>query len=120
MMLALFRPGPMENIPQFLHNRANRKNIHYICEDIKPILEETYGIILYQEQIMAIARKMAGFSYGKADVLRKAMSKKKESELESLSADFINGCKNNGYSEKLANDIYSLIMKFANYGFNIS
>ena len=120
MMLALFRPGPMENIPQFLHNRANRKNIHYICEDIKPILEETYGIILYQEQIMAIARKMAGFSYGKADVLRKAMSKKKESELESLSADFINGCKNNGYSEKLANDIYSLIMKFANYGFNKS
>ncbi|MGN1405645.1 MAG: DNA polymerase III subunit alpha [Erysipelotrichaceae bacterium] len=120
MMLALFRPGPMENIPEFLKNRADKRNIHYICEDIKPILEETYGIILYQEQIMAIARKMAGFSYGRADVLRKAMSKKKESELKSLSADFIAGCINNGYSEKLANDIYSLIMKFANYGFNKS
>ena len=120
MMLALFRPGPMENIDSFLYNRANKSLIKYPNKAIKPILEETYGIILYQEQIMAIARIMANFSYGKADLLRKAMSKKKLNELESLSKDFIDGCINNGYSLKEANDIYNLILKFANYGFNKS
>ena len=120
MMLALFRPGPMENIDSFLYNRANKSQIKYPNRAIKPILEETYGIILYQEQIMAIARIMANFSYGKADILRKAMSKKKLAELESLSKDFIDGCVNNGYSLKEAQDIYNLILKFANYGFNKS
>ena len=120
MMLALFRPGPMENIDSFLYNRANKSLIKYPNKAIKPILEETYGIILYQEQIMAIARIMANFSYGKADLLRKAMSKKKLNELESLSKDFIDGCINNGYYLKEANDIYNLILKFAIYGFNKS
>jgi len=120
MTIALFRPGPMENIPLFLENRKHPEKVNYIHQDLEPILKETYGIIVYQEQIMSIARKMAGFTYGKADVLRKAMSKKKASELEKLYPDFINGCLNNGYSKNIAEEIYELIMKFANYGFNKS
>ena len=120
MCIALFRPGPMKNIPIFLENRANPQDVHYYHEDLREILSETYGIIVYQEQIINIARKMAGFTYGKADILRKAMSKKKQSELEKLTPDFINGCINNGYDRKLAEDVYGLIMEFANYGFNKS
>ena len=116
--IALIRPGPMKNIPEYLKNRANPSKIEYLHPSIKPILQETYGIIIYQEQIMNIARKMASFSYGKADILRKAMSKKKLEELESLHLDFINGCLQNGYSTQVAEKIYDLILEFANYGFN--
>ncbi len=118
--IALFRPGPMENIPLFLKNRRNPDNIHYLHSDLIPILKDTSGIIIYQEQIMTIARKMASFSYGKADIMRRAMSKKKYDELSGLETEFIAGCLKNGYSEKLAKDVYALIMKFANYGFNKS
>ncbi|MBR3227671.1 MAG: DNA polymerase III subunit alpha, partial [Erysipelotrichaceae bacterium] len=120
MMIALFRPGPMENIPQFLENRAHPNNITYLVPALMPILEETYGIIVYQEQIMTIARVLAGFTYGKADILRKAMSKKKASELEGLKSDFISGCIANGYEKSVAVSIYELVLKFANYGFNKS
>ena len=120
MMIALFRPGPMENISLFLNNRACKEKINYLTKELEPILKETYGIIVYQEQIMSIARKLAGFSYGKADVLRRAMSKKKVKELEKLKPEFINGCLKKGYNEKLANEIYDLILRFANYGFNKS
>lgn len=120
MMIALFRPGPMENIPEFLNNRANPSRIKYLVPELKPILEDTYGIIIYQEQIMSIARTLAGFTYGKADILRRAMSKKKLSELTKLEDDFINGCISNGYSKEIANNLYALILKFANYGFNKS
>lgn len=120
MCIALFRPGPMKNIPMFLENRANPQKVKYYHDDLKEILQETYGVIVYQEQIINIARKMAGFTYGKADILRKAMSKKKQSELEKLEPDFINGCINKGYDKKLAEDVYALIMEFANYGFNKS
>lgn len=120
LTIALFRPGPMENIPVYLYNRAHPDEIVYLHEDLKPILASTSGIIVYQEQIMAIARKMAGFSYGKADILRKAMSKKKLSELAKLEDDFILGCVKKGYQEELAKRIYDLILKFANYGFNKS
>ena len=120
MMIALFRPGPMENIPEFLANRENPSRINYLTDKLKPILDETYGIIVYQEQIMTIARVLAGFSYGKADLLRRAMSKKKLKELEKLEPDFINGCLRNGYSRETANSVYNLILKFANYGFNKS
>ena len=120
MMIALFRPGPMENIPLFLDNREHKDAVTYIHPDLEPILKETYGIIVYQEQIMSIARKMAGFTYGKADILRKAMSKKKASELEKLYPDFINGCIKNGYSKEVSESVYALILKFANYGFNKS
>ena len=118
--IALFRPGPMENIPTFLANRANPDKISYIHPDLKPILEDTYGIIVYQEQIMSIARIMAGFTLGKADILRKAMSKKKSAELEKLYPDFIQGCLARGYSKDVSEKVYELIMKFANYGFNKS
>ena len=120
MTIALFRPGPMKNIPQFLENREHPENIKYIHPSLKPILEETYGIIVYQEQIIQIARVMANFTYGKADILRKAMSKKKMAELEKLHPDFINGCINNGYDKNLAQNVYDLILEFANYGFNKS
>lgn len=120
MTIALFRPGPMKNIPIFLENRANPEKVKYIHPNLKPILEETYGIIVYQEQIINIARVMAGFTYGKADILRKAMSKKKLEELNKLSADFIEGCINNGYSREIAEEVYNLILEFANYGFNKS
>lgn len=120
MTIALFRPGPMKNIPVFLDNRAHPEKIVYLHENLKPILQETYGIIVYQEQIINIARVMAGFTYGKADILRKAMSKKKVSELESLYSDFMNGCIKNGYKKDLAQQVYDLILEFANYGFNKS
>ena len=120
MTIALFRPGPMKNIPQFLENRAHPETIKYLHPSLKPILEETYGIIVYQEQIIQIARVMAGFTYGKADILRKAMSKKKMVELEKLYPDFINGCIKNGYEQNLAQNVYDLILEFANYGFNKS
>lgn len=120
MMIALFRPGPMENIPAFLENRAHRDRIKYLTKELEPILKETYGIIVYQEQIMSIARKLANFSYGKADVLRRAMSKKKAKELEKLKPEFIDGCLKNGYDISLANELYELILRFANYGFNKS
>ena len=120
MTIALYRPGPMKNIPQFLANRAHPEHIRYIHPDLKGILEETYGIIVYQEQIINIARVMAGFSYGKADILRKAMSKKKLSELEKLEPEFINGCIAKGYPQKTAREVYDLILEFANYGFNKS
>ena len=120
IMIALFRPGPMENIPQFLSNRSNPSNIKYLSKDLEPILKDTYGIIVYQEQIMTIARKFAGFSYGKADILRRAMSKKKMDQLVGLQNEFIEGCVKNGYDKNLAITIYELILKFANYGFNKS
>lgn len=120
MTIALFRPGPMKNIPLFLENRANPGKVVYLHQSLKAILEDTYGIIVYQEQIMDIARTMAGFSYGKADILRKAMSKKKAKELERLHPDFIDGCLKNGYTKELSEKVYDLIMEFANYGFNKS
>ena len=118
--IALYRPGPMVNIPSFLENRAHPETIDYLHPDLRPILEETYGIIVYQEQILSIARKMAGFSYGKADILRKAMSKKKADQLAELHDDFCNGCMARGYSKELSEQVYAYIQRFADYGFNKS
>lgn len=116
--IALFRPGPMENIPAYLENRKNPLEIQYDHEDLIPILKDTYGIIIYQEQILQIAKLMAGFSLGKADILRKAMSKKKLSDLKSLQSEFILGATQKGYGKDVAQKVYDLILKFANYGFN--
>ena len=116
--VALFRPGPMSNIPHYVARKNKKEKITYIHEDLKDILEDTYGIIIYQEQIMQIASKMAGFTYGEADVLRRAMSKKKEDVLLAQKDKFIKGSINKGYDEKIANEVYELILKFANYGFN--
>ncbi|MGM9969149.1 MAG: DNA polymerase III subunit alpha [Anaeroplasma sp.] len=118
-VLALYRPGPMDNIDEFI-KRKHGENFEYIHPDLKPILEETYGIIVYQEQIMKIAQVFAGFSLGEADVLRRAVSKKKASLLQELSNDFIKKSMQKGYSYDVAERIYDLIFKFANYGFNKS
>lgn len=118
--IALYRPGPMENISLYLENRAHSDQIVYDHEDLIPILKDTYGIILYQEQIMQIAQKMAGFSLAKADILRKAMSKKKLKDLQQLEKEFTQGALAKGYKEEVVHKVYALILKFANYGFNKS
>ena len=119
-ILALFRPGPMGNIDDYADRKNHNRKIKYISKDLEEILAPTYGIIIYQEQIMQIAQKAAGFTLGKADILRRAISKKKISEMEKLKIDFVNGCINNGYSKENAKEIYELIEKFAAYGFNKS
>lgn len=118
--IALFRPGPMENIPEYLKRRAHPETIDYIHPDFEDILKNTYGIMIYQEQILQIAQRMAGFSLAKADNLRKAISKKHEYELAQLKQDFIEGAIQQHYDAKLAEHVYDMIMKFANYGFNRS
>ena len=118
-MLALYRPGPMENIPVYIE-RKEGKPFNYIHKDLEPILKETYGVIVYQEQIMQIAKVFAGYSLGEADLLRRAVSKKDASKLDSMRSDFITRSQKMGYSLDDANKIYDLIYKFANYGFNKS
>ena len=120
LALALYRPGPMDNIDNFVARREGREIIDYIHPDLEDILKPTYGIIVYQEQIMQIVRKLAGYSYGEADILRRAMSKKKEDIILKERPKFIKGAIDNGYSEDIANRVYDLILKFANYGFNKS
>ena len=118
-VLALYRPGPMDNIDEFIR-RKHGERFNYIHNDLIPILKNTYGIIVYQEQIMKIAQVFAGYSLGEADMLRRAVSKKKASVLEKMSTDFINRSIKKGYSKDVAVAIYELIYKFANYGFNKS
>ncbi|MFO8065055.1 MAG: DNA polymerase III subunit alpha [Spirochaetota bacterium] len=117
---ALYRPGPMENIDQFVDSKQGREAISYPLPELEPILEETYGVIVYQEQVMEIARRVGGFSLGEADILRRAMGKKKVSEMEKMKKDFIAGAMNKGFTEKQANEIFVLLEPFAGYGFNKS
>lgn len=118
--LALFRPGPMKNIDSYIRRKRGLEKIDYFHEDLKQILKPTYGIIVYQEQIMNIATTLAGFTFQKADELRRAMSKKKEEILINLKDEFINGAVTKGYEKSLATRVYDLIYKFAEYGFNKS
>ncbi len=118
--IALFRPGPMENIPLYIARKQGKQTIEYPLQDIKSIVESTYGILIYQEQIMQVARIVGGFSLAKADILRKAMSKKEHSIMESMKQEFLNGGIANGYPKQKVEEIYNLIEKFANYGFNKS
>nr|WP_295969887.1 DNA polymerase III subunit alpha [uncultured Bacillus sp.] len=117
---ALYRPGPMENIPHFIERKHGREKVLYPHPDLKPILENTYGVIVYQEQIMQIAAKMAGFSLGEADLLRRAVSKKQKEVLDRERTHFIAGAERNEYQRDIANQVYDLIVRFANYGFNRS
>lgn len=119
-LLALFRPGPMDSIPTYARRKQGLEKINYISDDLKDILKETYGIIVYQEQIILIAQKMANFSLAKADIFRNAISKKNYNDIKQMQNDFINGALNNGYSNKVANDVFDHILKFASYGFNKS
>lgn len=118
--IALFRPGPMENIPLYLENKEHPDRIDYLHPSLKKVLSHTYGIMIYQEQVMQVVQVMAGFSLAKADILRKAISKKKSEELKNLEQEFIAGSLKNGYSRELAQKVYDMIMKFAGYGFNRS
>ena len=115
--VALFRPGPMDNIDLFIE-RKNGGQVTYIVPALESILKETYGIIVYQEQIMQILVTMAGFSMAQADNIRRAMSKKKKEILIKAQSDFINRAMDNGYQKSEAEAVYDLILKFANYGFN--
>lgn len=116
--LALFRPGPMNNIDSYIKRKKGIEKIDYIHDDLYDILKDTYGIIIYQEQIMLIASRMSSYTLGEADVLRRAMSKKKESILINEKEKFITRSIANGYDEKIATKVYELILKFASYGFN--
>ncbi|NWQ42991.1 DNA polymerase III subunit alpha [Bacillus sp. EB106-08-02-XG196] len=117
---ALYRPGPMENIPLFIDRKHGRQAVEYLHKDLEPILENTYGVIVYQEQIMQIASTMAGFSLGEADLLRRAVGKKQKEVLDRERNHFVQGALKKGYEQALANEIYDLIVRFANYGFNRS
>ncbi|MCH1640220.1 DNA polymerase III subunit alpha [Paenibacillus timonensis] len=114
---ALYRPGPMEFIPKFIASKHGQIGVEYPHRDLEPILKDTYGIIVYQEQIMQIASKMAGFSLGEADLLRRAVSKKKREVLDEQRSHFVGGSVAQGYSEAEANAVYDMIVRFADYGF---
>ncbi|MFC3069998.1 DNA polymerase III subunit alpha [Phenylobacterium soli] len=117
---ALYRPGPMDNIPTFVDCKFGRKPIDYLHPTLEPVLKETYGIIVYQEQVMQIAQILAGYSLGEADLLRRAMGKKKKEEMEQQRARFISGAAEKGVSAAQAGSIFDLVDKFAGYGFNKS
>lgn len=117
-VLALYRPGPMEIIPQYIQAKHGKEKVHYAHPDLEPILQETHGFIIYQEQIMQISSRMAGFTLGEADILRRAVGKKKRELLAEQRERFVAGSIRQGYEEKLANEIYDLIVRFADYGFN--
>lgn len=117
---ALYRPGPMQNIPAYIEGKHGVRPIDYPHTDLEPILKPTFGVIVYQEQIMQIASIMAGFSLGEADILRRAVSKKKRDVLEEEKAHFLKGCLNKGYTKEAAEKVYDWIVRFADYGFNRS
>lgn len=125
-VISLYRPGPMDSIPTYIRNRHNPRLISYKTPLLKPILDVTYGCIVYQEQVMQIFRELAGYSYGRADVVRRAMAKKKHSVLEAERWAFIfgdestPGCIKNGISEQTANELFDDMMSFASYAFNKS
>lgn len=115
--VALYRPGPMEFIPQFIRAKHGQVEVEYPHANLQEILADTYGIIVYQEQIMQIASVMAGFSLGEADLLRRAVSKKKREVLDEQRKHFVSGSLKLGYNEQEANGVYDLIVRFADYGF---
>jgi len=119
-VVALYRPGPMEQIPNFVESKHGERTIRYPHSDLEPILKETYGVIVYQEQIMEIAARMAGFSLGQADLLRRAIGKKKKEILDEQRKAFVEGVQAQGCDARLGEELYDLILKFASYGFNKS
>ncbi|MCD6149250.1 DNA polymerase III subunit alpha [bacterium] len=119
-MVALYRPGPMDWIPDFIARKHGRKKTEYLHPKLESILKKTYGIAVYQEQVMQIAQRLAGFTLGEADVLRKAMGKKIFKLIKEQRIKFIEGAVKNGVSEKIAEKIFAFIEPFAGYGFNRS
>ena len=119
-LISLYRPGPMKNIDRFANVKHGREQPDYLHDTLKPILEETYGVIVYQEQVMQIAQVLSGYSLGEADLLRRAMGKKQPAEMAKQKSRFIEGAKERGVSENLASHIFDLVEEFAGYGFNKS
>lgn len=117
-MVALYRPGPMENIPQYIDQKFGRREADYMHPLLEPILKETYGIIVYQEQVQKIAQTLAGFSLGKGDVLRRAMGKKDQKAMAAMKVEFMEGCGKNDVSEAIGNRVWDLLVPFADYAFN--
>lgn len=115
---ALYRPGPMKQIQHFIDRKQGKEAIQYPHEDLKSILEVTYGVMVYQEQVMQVATTLAGYSLSEADQLRRTMSKKIQSEMDQGRDSFIQGALQQGYSQTIANQVYDYIEHFANYGFN--
>ena len=126
--ISLYRPGPMDYIPQYIAGKNNQDSVTYDCPQLEPILEPTYGCIVYQEQVMQIVRNLAGYSFGRSDLVRRAMSKKKASVMAAERKNFVygneeegvKGCIGNGISEAVANKIYDDMTEFAKYAFNKS
>ena len=130
--ISLYRPGPMAEIPRYIENKRHPENIEYITPELESILDVTYGVMIYQEAVMEIVRKLAGYSMGRADLVRRAMSKKKHKVMEEERHNFIHGivdengnfevpgCIRNGISEEAANKIFDQMMDFASYAFNKS
>ena len=119
-LVALYRPGPMDLIPEFIDRKHGRKKIEYLDPRLEPILGPTYGIMIYQEQVMQIAQVIGGYSLGSADLLRRAMGKKKPEEMAQQRGIFVSGAINNGLNEDQATELFGLMEKFAGYGFNKS
>lgn len=117
---ALYRPGPMAMIPEFAKRKNGEASVEYLFPELREVLEETYGIIVYQEQVMAIASIIAGYSLGEADMLRRAMGKKIKEEMDKQRERFLQGAKERGHDEKKSDELFDLMYKFADYGFNKS
>ncbi len=119
-LISLYRPGPMDNIPTYIRRKLGEEKINYPHPILEQCLKETYGVIVYQEQVMEIAKVLSGYSLGAADLLRRAMGKKIKEEMDQQRAIFVNGAIKNGVDEKQAGEIFDLVDKFAGYGFNKS
>jgi len=117
---AMYRPGPMQFIPRFVEAKTGKAPITYPDPSLEGVLKETYGVIVYQEQVMAVARIIAGYSMGKADILRRAMGKKKKEDIDKEKIPFLEGAAKQGYSAQRAGAIYDMLVPFAGYGFNKS
>ncbi|HYF90902.1 MAG TPA: DNA polymerase III subunit alpha [Symbiobacteriaceae bacterium] len=116
--ISLCRPGPMEHIPDYIRGKQNPSSVVYLHPDLEPILGETYGVMVYQEQIIQIAHRLAGMSLGQADLLRRAVAKKKKGDLEKYGRLFVERLQERGYAPQVAEALYEAIIRFANYGFN--
>ena len=118
--IALFRPGPMDSIPRYIEGRHNPSSVHYDPPELEPILRSTYGCTVYQEQVMQIFRDLAGYTFGHADIVRRAMAKKKADVLAAERPAFLEGCRERGISEVTASKLFDDLSSFANYAFNKS
>ena len=117
-IVALYRPGPMENIPKYIASKKGEEQPEFLHELVTPITADTYGVIIYQEQVLQIAQTLAGYSLGEADILRKAMGKKIKAEMDQQRERFVTGAVEKGVEKNQASFIFDLVAKFAGYGFN--